>query len=347
MSTIPVQRLHASARGALLAHFLALSSEDRRLRFGSSLSAEGIAAYVERIDFDRDAVFGVHDDSLRARRRRPSGASRRSRGARAVGARRASRPRRRQRAVRARRGSRAQPLRADALHALPAGERRRSSTSRSRFGMHIVAEAGEADAHSSCRPRPPGSIAGEFVTDRLALYDYALKSHVATWKGVQQRRWPARAVPDAVRDAALLGPRGVTRGQDAANVTPDRYLAHLRGTLERIRADGFYKSERVIRTPQTPAHRARRRRRGRQLLRQQLPRPGRRPAARRRRARRSRPVRLRHGVRALHLRHAERAPGARSRARRVPRHRRRDPLLELLRRERRAVRDAARPKRMP
>ncbi len=37
-----------------------------------------------------------------------------------------------------------------------------------------------------------------------------------------------------------------------SHVTPDRYLAHLRGTLERIRADGFYKSERVIRTPQTP-----------------------------------------------------------------------------------------------
>jgi len=36
-------------------------------------------------------------------------------------------------------------------------------------------------------------------------------------------------------------------------VTPDPYLAHLRGTLERIRADGFYKSERVIRTPQAPA----------------------------------------------------------------------------------------------
>ena len=39
----------------------------------------------------------------------------------------------------------------------------------------------------------------------------------------------------------------------STTVTPDRYLAHLRGTLERIRADGFYKSERVIRTPQTPA----------------------------------------------------------------------------------------------
>ena len=36
-------------------------------------------------------------------------------------------------------------------------------------------------------------------------------------------------------------------------MTPDRYLAHLRGTLDRIRADGFYKSERVIRRPQAPA----------------------------------------------------------------------------------------------
>jgi glycine C-acetyltransferase len=36
-------------------------------------------------------------------------------------------------------------------------------------------------------------------------------------------------------------------------VIPDRYLAHLDGTLGKIRADGFYKSERVIRTPQAPA----------------------------------------------------------------------------------------------
>ena len=34
---------------------------------------------------------------------------------------------------------------------------------------------------------------------------------------------------------------------------PDRFLAHLDGTLERIRADGFYKFERVIRTPQASA----------------------------------------------------------------------------------------------
>ena len=31
----------------------------------------------------------------------------------------------------------------------------------------------------------------------------------------------------------------------------DQYLAHLRGTLEQIRADGFFKSERVIASPQS------------------------------------------------------------------------------------------------
>lgn len=35
-------------------------------------------------------------------------------------------------------------------------------------------------------------------------------------------------------------------------MTNDRYLVHLRATLDRIRADGFFKTERVIRSPQSP-----------------------------------------------------------------------------------------------
>ena len=126
----------------------------------------------------------------------------------------------------------------------------------------------------------------------------------------------------------------------------DPFLAHMRATLDQIRADGFYKSERVIGSPQASqigiaggraVH-------GRsQLLREQLPRPGRPSAAcRARRKNGLDACGLRHGVGALHLRHAERAQGARSRARRVPRHRGHHPLLELLRRQRRPVRDAAR-----
>ena len=55
-------RLHASDRAALAAHFLGLDGEDRRLRFGASISDEGVRAYVARIDFERDGLFAVHDD---------------------------------------------------------------------------------------------------------------------------------------------------------------------------------------------------------------------------------------------------------------------------------------------
>jgi GNAT superfamily N-acetyltransferase len=52
------------ASAALVAHFLTLPLEGRRLRFSSSLYRESIAAYVDEIDLNRDAVFGVHDDRL-------------------------------------------------------------------------------------------------------------------------------------------------------------------------------------------------------------------------------------------------------------------------------------------
>ena len=50
---------------------------------------------------------------------------------------------------------------------------------------------------------------------------------------------------------------------------------------------------------------------------------------------------LRHGVRAVHLRHAGAAQGARRRLIEIPGHRGHDPVSVVLRRERRAVRDAA------
>jgi GNAT superfamily N-acetyltransferase len=58
-------RLRESDRGALLGHFLALGTEDRRLRFGGAVSDDVLARYVARIDFSRDCVFAVHDDSPR------------------------------------------------------------------------------------------------------------------------------------------------------------------------------------------------------------------------------------------------------------------------------------------
>jgi GNAT superfamily N-acetyltransferase len=61
---IPARRLRAADRGALAAHLLALSREDRRLRFGGAASDARVRGYVARIDFDRDAVFGFLADDL-------------------------------------------------------------------------------------------------------------------------------------------------------------------------------------------------------------------------------------------------------------------------------------------
>ena len=55
-------RLEASDRPALRAHFLALGSEDRRLRFGYIARDTSIERYVNDIDFNRDAVFGVQSE---------------------------------------------------------------------------------------------------------------------------------------------------------------------------------------------------------------------------------------------------------------------------------------------
>ena len=63
MMTIAIQRLSERERSTLTAHFLALPMRDQCLRFGTSLAADAIAAYVDRINFVRDAVFGIHDDA--------------------------------------------------------------------------------------------------------------------------------------------------------------------------------------------------------------------------------------------------------------------------------------------
>ncbi len=57
-------RLREHERGALLGHFLALGSEDRRLRFGSPIGDSAVHNYVERIDFADDGIYAIQDDRL-------------------------------------------------------------------------------------------------------------------------------------------------------------------------------------------------------------------------------------------------------------------------------------------
>jgi ribosomal protein S18 acetylase RimI-like enzyme len=57
-----IVRLRDSDRADLASHFITLDREDRRLRFGSTISDDGLRDYVARIDFERDGVFAAHDD---------------------------------------------------------------------------------------------------------------------------------------------------------------------------------------------------------------------------------------------------------------------------------------------
>ncbi len=59
-----VKELHPGHLPKLLEHFLELGDDDRYLRFGRPIMDEAIAQYVERIDWEASAVFGVFDEAL-------------------------------------------------------------------------------------------------------------------------------------------------------------------------------------------------------------------------------------------------------------------------------------------
>ena len=63
-SGVAVQRLNPRYRDDIARHLLQLPADDRRLRFGHQIRDEAVREYVDRIDFDRDRVFGIQSDDL-------------------------------------------------------------------------------------------------------------------------------------------------------------------------------------------------------------------------------------------------------------------------------------------
>ena len=174
----PVSQLAPIHRPALVRHFLALEREDRRLRFGAPLADTTLRAYVARIDFERDAVFGVFDEHLhlvgvahvaRLEQEAELGISvlreQRSHGIGSVLFERA--------VLRARNWG----VRALYMHCLRENEMM-MHVARKR-GMRIVTEQGEADAWLALAPADAATHFGEVFAERVALFDYAFKSQLA------------------------------------------------------------------------------------------------------------------------------------------------------------------------
>ncbi|HEX8011202.1 MAG TPA: GNAT family N-acetyltransferase [Casimicrobiaceae bacterium] len=182
-STVHVQRLTEASRPELERHFLSLGPEDVRLRFGVLIRAQAIADYVARIDFERDAVLGVHDKALAligvAHVAFTDGMAEIGvsvlpghRGG-GVGS-----------ALLARAAEHVRNRFVNRLFMHCLAENATMLHIARKLGMNICVDAGEADAFLRLPPADPASVAGEFVDQRLALFDYALKAQALRFRQI-------------------------------------------------------------------------------------------------------------------------------------------------------------------
>jgi GNAT superfamily N-acetyltransferase len=173
-AAIPVRQLDRTHRPASVTHLLALDREDRRLRFGATLDDEALAGYVAGIDFERDAVFGVFTDDLAL-----AGAAHVAAGGPSAEFGVSVVPTARGRGIgsalfaRANLYARTHHIRAMFMHCLL--ENRTMMHIARKGGMRIVAESGEADAWLALPPAGVATVTEEFVSDRIGLFDFALK----------------------------------------------------------------------------------------------------------------------------------------------------------------------------
>jgi RimJ/RimL family protein N-acetyltransferase len=181
-----VKELGERDRRRVLRHLLALDSEDRLLRFGSMIPDEQITAYVEKIDFSRDIVFGVLNNVFQlvgmghlafasADGRKSTtkeqvaefgvSVSKSARG-QGVGTRLFQRA-----ATHCRNSD------VDTLYMQCLTSNQTMMHIARKAGMRIKREYGEADAHLELPPPSPGSVMAEALEEQFAAIDYTVKAN--------------------------------------------------------------------------------------------------------------------------------------------------------------------------
>jgi RimJ/RimL family protein N-acetyltransferase len=61
---VPIRSIGPRERGRIADHLLALSPQDRYLRFGYAASDEQVQRYADSLDFERDELFGIYNRRL-------------------------------------------------------------------------------------------------------------------------------------------------------------------------------------------------------------------------------------------------------------------------------------------
>jgi RimJ/RimL family protein N-acetyltransferase len=185
-----VKNLAERDRRRVLRHFMALDRDDRLLRFGSVLPDPQLDAYVAKLDFTNDIVFGVynrmfqlvgvghlaftsrdaHPDSIHYTDKEKVAefgvsVSKSARG-QGIGTRLFERA-----AIHCRNSD------VDTLYMQCLSSNRTMMHIARKAGMEIRREYGEADAHLHLPPPSPGSVLAEALEEQIAKIDYTVKAN--------------------------------------------------------------------------------------------------------------------------------------------------------------------------
>ena len=186
-----VKNLAERDRRRVRRHFMALDRDDRLLRFGSVLPDPQLDAYVAKLDFTKDIVFGVynrmfqlvgvghlaftsrdaHPDSVHYTNKEKVAefgvsVSKSARG-QGIGTRLFERA-----AIHCRNSD------VDTLYMQCLSSNRTMMHIAKKAGMEIRREYGEADAHLHLPPPSPGSVLAEALEEQIAKIDYTIKANV-------------------------------------------------------------------------------------------------------------------------------------------------------------------------
>jgi GNAT superfamily N-acetyltransferase len=187
---VMVKQLEERDRRRMLKHFMALDDSDRLLRFGTVLPDEQLAAYVNKIDLDRDTVYGVYNPVFKLvavghlafapkEQLAPGGAvtekervaefgvsvSKSARGL-GIGSKLFERA-----AIHCRNAD------VDTLYMHCLSSNKTMMHIAKKAGMEIQREYGEADAHLRLPPASPATMLQEALEEQFATIDYTLKAN--------------------------------------------------------------------------------------------------------------------------------------------------------------------------
>lgn len=183
-----VKELGERDRRRMLRHFLALNDNDRLLRFGVKLKDEQVEAYVRKIDFERDIVFGVlnrrfqlagvgHLAFLDKHGEREKDTTKDRVAEFGVSVSSSARGQGVGTALFERAAIHCRNSDIDTLYMQCLSSNRTMMHIAKKAGMEIKREYGEADAYLHVPPPSPGSVLQEALQEQVALIDYAVKAN--------------------------------------------------------------------------------------------------------------------------------------------------------------------------